>query len=61
MLSAICHLLHSAMVPYALRPLPNATSALEGKMVHTDPKPRYSRQMESGVLYFVAVSDAYGK
>jgi hypothetical protein len=44
MLSApiICHLLHSGIVSYALRLLPNATSALDPKMVHTDPKPRYS-------------------
>jgi len=49
MLSATCHLLHSNSVPYALRLFPNTTSALEGKMVHTYPKPRNSGHMENGV------------
>ena len=61
MLSANCHLLHSAIVPYALRLLSNATSALEPKMVHTDPKPHYSERMENGVLYFVGRVKHMGK
>ena len=44
-----------------LRLKPNATSALEPKMVHTDPKPRYSEEIESGVLFFVALGNAHGK
>jgi len=30
-------------------------------MVSERPKPRYSEQMESGVLYFVAPGKAHGK
>ena len=37
---------------YFLRLVPNTTSALEPKMVHTDPKPRYLEQKECGVLFF---------
>ena len=46
---------------YFLHLKPNATSALEGKMVHNDPNPRYSGQMASGVLYFVTPGNAHGK
>jgi len=42
MLSAICHLPYLFRHTYFLCLKLNATSALEGKMVHTDPKPRFS-------------------
>jgi hypothetical protein len=57
MLSAICHLPCPFWLTYFLRLTPNATSALELKMVHTEPKSRYSEKMENGVLF----SGAQGK
>ncbi len=57
MLSATCHLLHFGIVPYALRLLPNTTSALEGKMICTDPGPRYSSE-RGEVFHFVAPGKA---
>ena len=61
MLSATCHLLHCGIAPHVLRLLPIATSALEDKMVHTDPNLRFSEQMEHRVLYFVVLAKTHGK
>ena len=49
MLSATCHQLHFGIVPCAPRLLlPNATSALESKMVYTDPNPVTSDRWGTG-------------
>ena len=63
MLSATCHLSSATSWYHALcsELLPNATSALEPKMVHNDPQPRYSGKIVIGVLYFVAPAKAHGK
>jgi len=57
MLSATCHrspatFRHRALCSEAIAA--QRASALEPKMANIDPKPCYSRQMENGVLYFVA-------
>jgi len=54
MLSATCHLLHSAIVPYGLMLFPNTTSALEPKMINTDRKPRFCERMENGLCFYGA-------
>jgi len=61
MLSAICHLPYLFRHTYFLRLTSNAISALEPKMVHTDPKPHYSERMEIGVLFFVPSGKAHRK
>ncbi len=62
MLSAICcHLPCLFRHTSFLRLNPNATSALEPKMVHNDPKPPLPRQMETGLLDFVVPGKAQGK
>ncbi len=42
---------------YFLRLVPNATSALESKMVHTDLNPRYSEQIKRG-FFVLTVPEA---
>jgi len=56
MLSApiICHLLHSGIVPYALRLLPNATSALDPKWFIPTQNPVTPNRWRTGFLFYRA-------